>query len=190
MARVFNCTVHITPEACIAGAAIVLLVPLPLASAWILAAVWHELCHCLALKLCDKHIHEIVIGHNGAEMKTELLANTESVLCALAGPAGGFSLMLLVDFFPLLSLSGLLQSAFNLLPIYPLDGGRALHGLGNLLLPARFSNLLCDSVAVLLWMMVISLSLYSMVVLKLGILPLLFVIYFVVLTKKRKIPCK
>ena len=48
---------------------------------------------------------------------------------ALAGPFGGLVLLLTARWLPRLAICGLMQSVFNLLPISPLDGSRAVSAM-------------------------------------------------------------
>ena len=50
-------------------------------------------------------------------------------ICALAGPLGSFSLLLISEYFPEAAVCGLIQGAYNLIPVYPLDGGRLMRCL-------------------------------------------------------------
>ena len=116
-----------TPQAWILAAVMLLLVPLPWVSGWFFAALLHEASHCLAIYLCGEHIHRIQIGCRGAKITTGTLSDGKAIFCALAGPASGFLLLFLAKQFPRLAVCGFFLSLFNMLPIYPLDGGRALH---------------------------------------------------------------
>lgn len=104
----------------------ILLLPLPWLLAAVLAAAVHEACHILALKLCGGHIAQLQIGAMGAVIETAPMSGRHSALCVLAGPLGGLLLTLLYPWFPRLAFCAGLQSLWNLLPIYPMDGGRVL----------------------------------------------------------------
>ena len=109
-------------------ALLLLVIPLPWLTAWILAAVIHELGHVAVIMLSGHEILKMDIGWQGARIMTDPLGRSEWY-CALAGPVAGIFLLLLIHIFPRLSICALIQSAYNLFPIYPLDGGRVLKGL-------------------------------------------------------------
>lgn len=105
------------------------LIPIRFLSSWMFVSLVHELCHYWALRICKCHIESVYIGVGGAKIRTEPLPEWQECFCALAGPFGGMTLTLLGSVTPAVALCAFLQSAYNLLPIYPLDGGRALYSL-------------------------------------------------------------
>lgn len=100
---------------------------------WLLAAAvaaaWHEISHALALLACGGRVICLEVTGGGARMLTSPLGRWKTFLCALAGPVGSGLLLLFAPWIPRVSLCALGQGAFNLLPIYPLDGGRAMECL-------------------------------------------------------------
>ena len=80
------------------------------------------------------------------------------LLCALAGPFGSLLLALLLRHVPELAICGLIQGVYNLLPLYPLDGGRALRCLfsfagekGERGFRTVEKMLLCLLIGILIW---------------------------------------
>lgn len=122
---------------CVALALTLLVLPLPWVAAAVLAAAVHELCHYLAIAALGGQVGRIAVGSGGAAMELGCLSPVRELLAAAAGPVGSLSLMLMGRFFPRLALCGLVQGLFNLLPIYPLDGGRILRRTLELALPDR-----------------------------------------------------
>lgn len=122
---------------CVALALTLLVLPLPWVAAAVLAAAVHELCHYLAIAALGGQVGRIAVGSGGAAMELGCLSPVRELLAAAAGPVGSLSLMLMGRFFPRLALCGLVQGLFNLLPIYPLDGGRILRRALELGLPDR-----------------------------------------------------
>ena len=95
-------------------------------AASILAAAFHELCHLGAVKLLRGRILGFRAGARGAVLEVAGLSLWRETLAAAAGPMGSLLLLLLAGPFPGLALCGLGQGLFNLLPVFPLDGGRIL----------------------------------------------------------------
>lgn len=129
--------IRIDPWTYLFGAMLLLTVPLPWLAAAVTAAAFHEVCHLGAIALLGGTVTEIQIGPRGAQIGTRLPGKVQELLCALAGPAGSFLLGCLCRFFPRLAICGWIQGLFNLLPIYPLDGGRVLCCCLELLWPGQ-----------------------------------------------------
>ena len=122
----------------ISAAFAVLLLPWKLLLAFILAASIHELCHLVVLKWYRVPVHQIKLGLFGAKITTGPLLPLQELICAAAGPVGSLMLVLLSGWAPLLALFGLFQGVFNLLPVYPLDGGRIFRSIFMLAKMARW----------------------------------------------------
>ena len=104
----------------------ILLLPLKWVMAAAAAACIHEGFHIAAVCLAGGRINGICINPFGMVIETHGIHGGREAISALAGPLGSLLLLLLIRWYPQLSLCGLVQGIFNLLPIYPLDGGRAL----------------------------------------------------------------
>jgi len=127
--------VRVDVSACLMGAFLLLTLPLNWLLSALAAAAFHELCHGAAILLLGGRIWGVRIGAGGAVMETEPLSSGKELVCALAGPAGSLLLVLTFRIFPRVAVCALVQGAFNLLPVFPLDGGRALRAGLCLVLP-------------------------------------------------------
>lgn len=118
--------VSISPYFYIVLPAALLLLPLQWFFAWSMAVAVHEIGHYLALRLCRVPIRRLEITPLGIRMHIGGLTNRETLVCALSGPAAGLLLIAASKIFPYTAVCAFIQGLFNLMPIYPLDGGRAL----------------------------------------------------------------
>ncbi len=168
---------------CIGLALMLLLVPLKWLLAALIAAAFHELCHYLAIRQCSGKWQSLKLYSFAAHLPLPQMSRGREVLCALAGPVGGLSLLLLVRWMPRLALCAGLQSIYNLLPIYPLDGGRALQSGLLLFLPPPAAAAACRFLEILCKAAICLLALYGCFCLHLGIFPLLMALLLLVRTK-------
>lgn len=182
--------ISISPQLCIFAAVLLLTVPLPWLMGWILAVLIHELSHCIMLFLCGKRIEHVNFAINGAEIQTEALTDGQTLLCALAGPAGGFLLLLLSNCFPQAAICSILLSIYNLLPIHPLDGGRALLGFLRLFFSDETAakGLIVVERLILLVLMIFLIT--ASFIWRLGVLPLFVLILLAIRMHRIKRPCK
>lgn len=159
-------------------ALLILLIPLR----WLLGAVVsitvHEFCHILAIRSFGVPIRSVQVGISGARIQTHDMSLWQELICALAGPMGGILLLLTAKWFPVTALCAGFHTLYNLLPVYPQDGGRALRCGVHLLLPDKWANLVCALVECTCLAGVLMLGIYGTFVLKVGILPLVFSLLF------------
>lgn len=158
---------------CIGLALALLLLPLPWLLACGIAAVFHELCHYFAIRLCTGRQSSVHIQTFAARMPLPEMSRGKELFCALAGPLGGLSLLLLSKWMPRVAICAAIHSAYNLLPVYPLDGGRALQCGLSLFLPPPVTAKLCHIVEIVCKTGIAILAIYGCFWLRLGVFPLL-----------------
>ena len=111
----------------------ILMVPLNWLAAFLLAAGIHELGHICAVYSLGGKINNIKISISGAIIETGLMPVWKNLLSSAAGPAASLLLVLFISRFPRVAVCGLCHGFYNLLPVYPLDGGRILNEIYKLL---------------------------------------------------------
>lgn len=121
----FKTLIDIRPAAYFALSIAILVLPI----SWVLSAISavtiHECGHICMLLLRKIPIQKIEIGATGARIHTPYQSNTDELLTAAAGPAMGLLAAGLIH-IPMVRICCFVQSLFNLMPVYPLDGGRIL----------------------------------------------------------------
>ena len=118
----------------------------------VLPVIAHELGHILALRLLGQRITGLCFDVRGLCIRYDGSCTPAGhILAALAGPVGGavYALVGLTDIDWLDQSAGLslLLTAFNLLPLEPLDGGRVFHQLCTLSLGNARGERLCRAVS-------------------------------------------
>ena len=116
--------IEITAGAYLFAAVCVLIVPLNWLAGWLIAAAFHEAGHIAVLKCFSVPVNGIRIGPFGAKISTGPMTPRQEILCAGAGPASSFLLCSVGTHFPVLCMISFVQGLFNLIPVYPSDGGR------------------------------------------------------------------
>lgn len=123
---------HLTGRACFVLAFWLLAVPFPWVAAAAAAAAVHELGHLTAVWMFGGSVTELEFDAFGAKMVTSPMEAKEELVCALAGPLFGALVCLFWRWIPRTAICAAMQTMFNLLPVWPLDGGRALLCLRNI----------------------------------------------------------
>lgn len=119
--------IQISPFACAVIAVSILTIPMKWVLAWLGAVAIHEAGHLLALVLCGVRIYDFQINLNGAKIVTEQMQGQQTLITTLAGPLIGAVPILFARLNPHLAVCSALLTLYNIMPLYPLDGGRVLY---------------------------------------------------------------
>lgn len=140
---------------------------------FLLGVLVHEAGHFMVLRLCGIPVTGISLGLCGAVMDTGCMSYRQEFLCAAAGPAA--SVLLGLPVLPFASMLGLISlglAAVNLLPLYPLDGGRMLHAFLMLLLPQKRAERVLHTITVAVCLLLMVAACWVTVCLQAGIWPI------------------
>lgn len=162
---------------------LLLVVPLPWLQALIMAAAVHELGHYYAIRLCTGDRSAVRIYSYSALLPLPPMSSKQELLCALAGPFAGLCLLLLGRWLPRTAVCAAAQSIYNLIPIYPLDGGRALRCVLRMCISPPKAAKVETIVAAISRMAVIGLAVYAAFWLELGVFAPLLAVLLLIRTK-------
>ena len=179
--------IQISASLCILLAISLLLLPLQWFFAAIIAACIHETCHLLAIRLVRGKLDFVSLGIHGAAITVDDLSLPKECFCALAGPAGGLFLLLFARWIPRIAICAAIQSLYNLLPLYPLDGGRALRCVSMMISP-KWGEKVCVLIENICLIGICAIAVYACLRLKLGLFPVVFAAALWYKTKNT--PCK
>lgn len=182
--------IDVRPGAFLMGAVLLLALPLRWLLAWLLAAAIHEGAHILAVRLCRGQLRGVEIGPFGARIAIGPMHPGAEALCALAGPVSGLILLLFAKFMPYVALFAFLQAAFNLLPLYPLDGGRALRCCLEIAAGAERAERISSGCSALVLMLLFAAGMYACIRYRFHPVPLILPLLLTIKYLPGKIPCK
>lgn len=185
-----NSVLKIDQGTCLFFACMLLLVPLKLVLAWFLAIFVHELWHYIALKACGAKIRSVSMGISGVLMDTGPIGTWKELVCSVAGPLGGFSLLLVARWLPRTAIFAFLHSGYNLMPIFPLDGGRALRCVLIKLFGSKDGEKLSEVVSRVVIVLLSLVSIYLSWKFHFAALAICFIGSVLILRWRRKFPCK
>lgn len=181
--------VRVDYSAYLFGALLLLTLPMKWLLAAIGAAAFHELCHILVISLFGGKIWGIRIGVGGAVIETEPMTQGKELVCALAGPVGSLLLVLFCRVWPRLAICAGVQAIFNLLSVFPLDGGRVLRCGMDLIAP-KWADKISKWVEAGTLGGLGALAVAAAVVWNMGVFPLMMALLLAIKAIMRKRPCK
>ena len=163
-----------------------MVVPLQWLFTALIAATVHEGCHIISIIMSGGTIRKVKIGLGGTQIQAEIPGTYQELICALAGPMGSLFLLVFLHQIPNIALCGLVQGLFNLLPIYPLDGGRIIYCSLSLWIP-EYADTVAKQICKYTLITLAVLSILAFVYWKSGLIPILITLH---LTINRKKTCK
>ena len=154
-------------------AVLLLLFPFPWVIAMIIAGAAHEVGHLIALKAMNITIYGLRLRAGGAYVETSQIALKEEAIASLSGPILGISLLASSRWAPRVALCGAIHGLYNLIPIYPYDGGRAVTAALRAILPVHTVSTVCRIIKWMFCITVIIFSLLLFLIMRMGVAILL-----------------
>lgn len=144
--------IRISHTALVFSALLVLILPFHWLLCALFAAVVHELGHILMLMALGGKVHNVEISFGCAVIDGFIPDRNAELLSILAGPVCSLVLLLFWQRTPQIALCGMIQGIFNLMPLYPLDGGRVLRILLRSVIPEKADNIeiVCSAVSLMI----------------------------------------
>ena len=177
---------HIDSSVYIITALLVFIVPLQWFSAAMIAALIHEIAHIIFIYVFGGKISQITISVGRTKIYAYIPSLAAELICALAGPVASITTLCFAKIFPRFTLCALIQGLFNLIPVYPLDGGRALYCFLRMCIPDK-ADTISSGISTAVLFIFILFSLYGLFFLSTGPIPF---IVFLLLLYGRKKTCK
>ncbi len=168
----------------------VYLLPIRWLWGWLAAVALHEVSHYLALKACGVGVLSCEIGPVGAVIETDSMKWWQEFLSTLAGPLGGSTLILVAKYVPQAAVCALLHSVYNLLPLYPLDGGRLLRCIIGAILKPNTASRICKTVDWTVLTLILTAAAYFSLVRRMGLIWLAAAGILFIRTTIVKLSCK
>ena len=169
---------------------LLLAVPLKFLIGWLGAVICHEMGHITAQYILGGRPGMLCIGPTGAVIEGEDLGFCKNILCVMAGPVIGAFPVLFMRSFPEFAVCAFLLTAYNLIPLYPLDGGRGLRCLMEDLFCLKNADSVCKWTEISVIIFIIGFCLWAGFIHKLGIAPVILALLTVSKARCGKISCK
>lgn len=139
---------------------------------FLLCSAIHEVGHLLAMKILGVPVFGIQLGAAGAVIRAAFPDYRSEILCTLAGPVvGAVPALFLLRTVPQAALIAFGLSAVNLLPVYPLDGGRILNACLLLWRPQQAEKI-CRAVRGVVFCLLMLLACWGAVSAQMGLWPI------------------
>lgn len=181
--------IGISGGACLLFAFSLLVLPLRWILAALIAAIVHEACHALAVYLCGSRLCSLAVGKGGAVMVAAPMSAPREFICTMAGPVGSALMVFTLPWIPRVAFCSAVHCMYNLLPIYPLDGGRALRCMTGKLSSVQQQKVCRWAENICLGLLFVGAT-YLTFWKDLGLTPLIMTLILLVRTKSVNPPCK
>ena len=185
-----NSKIRIHPSFCVGLCISLLTLPIPWVTAWLFAAVIHELGHYVALNILHIPVLRMTLCYNGAYIETGYMTKWGELFSAAAGPTAGIVCVFLYSYFPKLAICAFIQSVYNLLPLPDYDGGRIIKSVIRCFLPPIIADGVYSGVVLGVCLLLVLLGIYFWLIARLGIILFLICVMPVIKYYITKIPCK
>lgn len=181
--------IRIQPSVFLMAAFLTLLIPFNWLFSVILASVFHETGHFAAICMTGGKVESVTVSFTGIQIHSAILHRRNELICAAAGPLASMLLLVFSHSVPKLAICGAVQGMFNLLPVYPMDGGRMLNCLVQWLLPGR-ADRICKAAEHLILLIFLVISMIALYRFRGGLLSVICILTAFTRLLSGKIPCK